>query len=47
VVKNEELGRRLIGEGFAHLLYDPTARGVPGDIEVHMRRRSWRMMKKQ
>ena len=34
VVKNEELGRGLIREGFAQLLYDPSARRMPSDIEV-------------
>src|SRR5438445_6216060 len=34
VVKDEELGRGLIREGFAQLLYDPSARRMPSDIEV-------------
>ncbi len=34
VVKDEELGRELIGEGFAQLLNDPTAGRMPSDIKV-------------
>jgi len=34
LVKNEEFGRGLKREGFAQLLYDPSARRVPSDIEV-------------
>src|SRR5262245_34825470 len=34
VVKDEEFGRRLIGKGFAQLLYDPIARRMASDVEV-------------
>jgi len=34
VVKDKELGRELIGEGFAQLLNDPTAGRMPSDIKV-------------
>jgi hypothetical protein len=34
VVKDEEFGRRLIGKGFAQLLYDPSARRMASDVEV-------------
>src|SRR5260370_24475111 len=35
VVKDEELGRGLVGKGFAHLLHNPTARWMTSDIEVY------------
>src|SRR5437879_11442800 len=34
VVKNEELGRGLVGKGFAQLLDNPSARRMLGGIEV-------------
>src|SRR5213594_3074089 len=34
VVEDEELCRRLVGKGFAQLLHDPGAGGMPSDVEV-------------
>ena len=35
VVKDEALGRELVGKGFAQLLDNPPAGRMPGDIQVH------------
>jgi hypothetical protein len=34
MIEEEELGSGLIGKSFSELLDDPTAGGMPGDIEV-------------
>jgi hypothetical protein len=47
VIKDEELGRGLIGEGFTQLLDDPTAGRMRGDVEVQDATPVWLMMKKQ